>query len=844
MHHACPSTFRVPGMFTHFIYRSILAVRYSMSKIISQSGRGGAGTFATILIFATLSVFGAPVPKLNSITPEWIQRGVDTDVVVTGENLDDITQFVLSGEEGVEVEIAPPSKAAVRLESTSENVFSSGAANETKRITAKVRASADVSLGSQEIRVVTRGGVSNPLTIRITNTPEMEEQGNNHSVAEAPKVNLPAGIYGRIRTEGQVDMFRFEAKKGEKIICDVQASRIGSPLDSSLALLDAKGKELARNEDASGMDSRLIFEAPENGEYIAALRDFQHRGGGNYTYHITLGALPWVDSIFPFGGQRGKTAELKLTGVNLEGAETMKVDVASDAPGGPQEVRAYTARGISNPIQFDVSAFPDITEAEPNNAITNATTTEVPGNVNGVISETRDIDVIKFKAGKKQRFIFEIYARRFNSRLDPLLTLMNSKGDVMQRSDDASGADGRIDQTFAEEGDYYISVRDLLDRGGPQFGYRLSIDPPAAADFNAKLLADTVRLNRGGRTIVRVEVARSGFGGAIEIFADNLPRGVTAIPLTVPADFPTGLLQFVAADDAEAGSIPLELKAAAIIGGKREVRPVASVSGVKPLARDKRGRAIKTDGKAVAAAYLTILEAAPFTIDWLTLSADIEQNQTAKVVAELKRRTGFSGDVKITVEGYAAGNEAINRNFDVKEETLKNKDARANINLKAKIDSETGTRPVYARAEASVDGVAVIEHSGPLSFRVAEFPFTLVNSLPRLGVTVPPSGVTTNAASQADFSVKTQRRGLFTDDIALSIEGLPEGMVATSTNLLHGLTEAGFQLTATDTAKVGTNNIAVIGMVNVNGRQFRLRGPDIQLIVNPAAELTETAAAK
>jgi hypothetical protein len=73
---------------------------------------------------------------------------------------------------------------------------------------------------------------------------------------------------------------------------------------------------------------------------------------------------------------------------------------------------------------------------------------------------------------------------------------------------------------------------------------------------------------------------------------------------------------------------------------------------------------------------------------------------------------------------------------------------------------------------------------------------------------------------------------------------LPEGVMATSTNLARGTTEAGFQLKVTDASKVGPNNIAVVGTVNVNGRQFRLRGPDLQLIVNPRADTSETAAAK
>jgi hypothetical protein len=234
----------------------------------------------------------------------------------------------------------------------------------------------------------------------------------------------------------------------------------------------------------------------------------------------------------------------------------------------------------------------------------------------------------------------------------------------------------------------------------------------------------------------------------------------------------------------------------------------------------------------------------PFAVDWLTLSAGVDQNESTKVIAEVTRRNGFSGEVKVSVEGYSAGNEAITRSFEVGQATLKGADSRAEISTKAKLDSETGTRSIYARSEASVGGQTVVTFSRPMSFRIAEFPFTLVNSLPRLSVTVPAAGSTNNAASEAEFSVKTERRGLFTEDVALSLEGLPEGITASSTNIVRGTGDASFQLVATEKAKASTNNITVIGTANVNGRQFQLRGQNLQLIVNAPSEMKETAAVK
>ncbi len=779
-----------------------------------------------------------PVPQLKSISPEWMQRGTTADVIISGENLSGLTDFAFSGDENLKAEIAPPARPKVRLESANGNIFSTGAAKDDKRISAKLIISEEASLGSREVRVITPGGISNPLTIRITDTPEINEAGGKHSLTNAQEIEMPIGILGKVGEADQTDFFKFHAAKNESVIFDVQASRIGSALDSSLAILDSAGKELAKNEDAIGMDSFLIFPVPADGDYFVTIRDFEHRGAGNYDYHLTAGTLPYVESIFPFGGQRGKEVNLKLSGVNLEGAEKMKVTLDENAPGGTQEIRAHTAKGFSNPRQFDVSFFPDTNEKEPNNLLTNANEVVAPGNVNGRISKPKETDFFKFKADKGQRFIFEIYASRFGSKLDPLLTLQNAKGEMIQQNDDAMGADARIDQAFAEAGEYFISVRDLLERGGENFGYRISIDPPAAADFSGRLLTDSVRLHRGGRSLVRVEVTRSGFGGAIEILPEDLPKGVTCSPLVIPAEFPTGLLLFSASEDAELGTEPLVLKAVAVLNGKRESRSLQTVVGGK-IVKGKRGAQRKVEGKAVAGAYLTVLEATPFTADWVTLSAGVEQNESTSVMAEVERRNGFSGDIKVSLEGFSAGNEPITRSFNVEpgEIVLKGNDTRAQFKLTAKLDSETGSRPIFVRTESAGN----IQYSRSMPIRIGEFPYVVTTSLPRLTVTAPPIGATNLAAAEAELTVKFQKRGLFTENVNLTLEGMPDGVTF---SILQNTSDAEIKFTATDKAKPSTNTVVVVGSASVNGRDFKQRAPGIQFIVNAMTDTSETAAAK
>jgi hypothetical protein len=55
-----------------------------------------------------------------------------------------------------------------------------------------------------------------------------------------------------------------------------------------LTVLDAKGKELAKNDDAHGPDPALTFTAPEAGEYIARVSDLTGRSDEAFGYRLHL----------------------------------------------------------------------------------------------------------------------------------------------------------------------------------------------------------------------------------------------------------------------------------------------------------------------------------------------------------------------------------------------------------------------------------------------------------------------------------------------------------------------------------------------------------------------------
>src|SRR5437867_2912226 len=60
------------------------------------------------LFFAAVPVLAQPVPKLNSMSAEWIQRGTTIEVTFIGENLGSAKSFLFSGETGLTATNVPP----------------------------------------------------------------------------------------------------------------------------------------------------------------------------------------------------------------------------------------------------------------------------------------------------------------------------------------------------------------------------------------------------------------------------------------------------------------------------------------------------------------------------------------------------------------------------------------------------------------------------------------------------------------------------------------------------------------------------------------------------------------
>ncbi len=131
-----------------------------------------------------------------------------------------------------------------------------------------------------------------PLTFRGRGFDGVDEVEPNDEFGQATAVarGVPLALDGVIGTTGDVDCWRFVAKKDERINVRVHARSLRSPLDPVLSIHAADGASLDFSDDTVGLDSYFAFSAPADGEYQLRVADQLRGGGATYVYRVELSA--------------------------------------------------------------------------------------------------------------------------------------------------------------------------------------------------------------------------------------------------------------------------------------------------------------------------------------------------------------------------------------------------------------------------------------------------------------------------------------------------------------------------------------------------------------------------
>ena len=132
---------------------------------------------------------------------------------------------------------------------------------------------------------VRHSGLANAPRLRLVPHPVWLE--DEESTSGPPQsIEWPGTVSGRIDPSGDSDRYRFEAGQDEGVLFEIEARRLGSPIDAVLRVRDPSGKELSRTDDSADADPRVVFKAPAAGGYFVEVTDLFDHGGFRYVYAL------------------------------------------------------------------------------------------------------------------------------------------------------------------------------------------------------------------------------------------------------------------------------------------------------------------------------------------------------------------------------------------------------------------------------------------------------------------------------------------------------------------------------------------------------------------------------
>ncbi len=816
-----------------------------------------AVSFTSAQVQPTLST----VPTLTTVFPQGGQQGRSVEVTITGTNLGTATAVWFSGS-GITAEIREKTGQAAVL---FNGAGVSGHIPTDGQLVAFLTISSSAPLGVQQIRVVTPYGASNAGSFVIGNLREVVEA----EMAETPKMGndwlaVPVTVNGKIDSIDDEDSFTFELKKDARLICEVNAQRIGSLLDSYLVLKDANGMKVANSGLGDGLDSVLDYTVLGTGKYTLHIRDIRYKGGDEYGYRLSIGELPYLETIFPLGGRRGTENTIAVTGANLETVESIQVSIGAETPAGEQSLRVQTSSGLATNVRpFAIGNLEEMVETEPNNTAGNANAVTTPITLNGKIDKSGDVDRFSFEIKEPQLLVFEVEALKLSSKLDALLTLYgpgqpmgeaseemawgDEKEQVLIVNDDPIDAntlaDARIDWNFEEAGKYSITIRDLNNQGGESYAYRLNIRP-LEPDCELRVIAldnrnvpspfDNPRVSRGSSVTLQVNVTRfDEFDGPIRLLCPALPNTFDVSSTIVAAEQDRAMLTITAPWDAPLGLMPLSIVGVCAVGG-RQIERIATPSPI----------------------LLTVMDAPEFTLTVAEVGLSAVHNKSVDLHVTAERHGDFVGPIQLSVSGLPNRVSVLPDPVTKKPVTIAEGETEATLSVKAgsfERREEFSVLPTPGTSYISVTGTAtvnseVVKHSTPaIPLTVMEAPFIVTVEPLRFSivfpakakddaVTVQDSGTVAIAANltadveategempltkEAILTLAIVRQGGFTDELTLTPIDVPEGFTTEGATIPADETEVKVPLQVLSSLKADTYQFKFRGSATINNKAF------------------------
>lgn len=450
----------------------------------------------------------------------------------------------------------------------------------------------------------------------------------------------------------------------------------------------------------------------------------------------------------------GKPSDVELRGAKLE---QLEVDIAlpKEAPlplpaenlhtfeAGLSSI-AYTLespKGESNPVTIFLAEAPIALEQESNDDPSTPQQIALPCEVVGAFQRPGDVDYFSFEAKKGDVKIIEVYGHRLGTSADPYLVLdrvepgesgkpkvtrLSAQDDPRTNPDqndpypaantfDVSHDDPVLRFQAPADGTYRITLRDRYfeSRGDPSLAYRLVIRaespdfrmvavPAAITQRNQPAQPRPLILRRGETVAALVLAIRlDGFSGPIEVFAEDLPPGVTCTPAAVGENSGGAELVFAAAADAQPWSGHIRIRGRATIvenGRSREVIRDAQAGTIARKARNNNESSRMRLARTIALSVVD--EQAPFQVINEVPRVEVHQGRQVVLPLEIFRHQKFEEPIAYTFAGIPR-----NANFQVANGNIASGRDREFVRMFVAPNTPPGTYSVYLNATSKFNYV-------------------------------------------------------------------------------------------------------------------------------------------
>jgi len=725
----------------------------------------------TVLLLTPSLIHAAP--QLDAMHPIGFQRGKKVTLNLVGNGL------------GGDIEILSTVPGNALLKPV-DMVDGKPAYSTDQRRDVEIDIAADAPVGLYPIRVRTPDGISNQLLFSVGALPDIGEVEPNNLVEQSQIVPLGTTIIGSVNPADR-DLYKLSLPAGTRLVAEIEASRLGLPMDSALSVLDSRGKELASSDDAPGLgsDSRVDVTVAHSGDYYVAVNDVNFSRGS--AYRLKIGSFDYADGIFPLGGS--KSPENKVWSWTRSESANNPVQFSTEKADRYAIVRPMGDASPTLPFRFVVSSGPEAIEVP-------GTTTElnVGETINGRLDKPNEHDVYKVRLpSNEERVHFRLTALSLGSPLLAVLTLKDAAGSTIATSSNPKEPEVAFNKPATPAAaEYSLEVSDVGRRGGLGFAYRLSAERESTG-FSLRAELPVVNVPVNSFEYVPIKVDRRGYAGPIQVFVPESVPGIIAEGGTIAQDQTEGYILLSATPGTTPKRIKLELWGR---GG----------SPARPIDRKVRGIGDRTPS-AVDPRYLdplpsALCQAKPLGISLSSQELRVVHGSNANVNVTLQRGPGVTEDVRLVprvrTPSYPDGLEV----------TIPKDKSEGVITFPGNVERGLSRGITVFEAITTVAGREVRVTLPPVSVEVVR-PFAM--EVPEQQITMPQSG-------EHSLAVIVRREAPFKDEVRLRVDDLPKGIVAEPLTMGEGIVTGIIQIKAAE-AVPGEYTIKLVAATDASGRK-------------------------